>query len=135
VGLDGFEKKLPNQLSGGMRQRVSIARALAHDPPVLLMDEPFGALDAQTHEQMNVELQRIWMESGKTVVFVTHSVDEAVFMADRIVLLDTHPGRIHSITDVTFERPRQPSLMERDDFRDLASDIRAQIGAVGAGEG
>ena len=135
VGLDGFEKKLPNQLSGGMRQRVAIARALAHDPPVLLMDEPFGALDAQTREQMNVELQRIWMESGKTVVFVTHSVDEAVFMADRIVLLDTHPGRIHTITDISFGRPRQPSLMERQDFRDLSSEIRAQIGEVGAGDG
>lgn len=134
VGLVGFEKKLPKQLSGGMRQRVSIARALAHDPPVLLMDEPFGALDAQTRDQMNVELQRIWLESGKTVVFVTHSVEEAVFLADRIVLLDTKPGRIHSITQVTFERPRQNSVKDSEEFRRIVSDIRSAIGAVGAGD-
>jgi NitT/TauT family transport system ATP-binding protein len=134
VGLSGFEKKLPNQLSGGMRQRVSIARALAHDPPVLLMDEPFGALDAQTRDQMNVELQRIWLESGKTVVFVTHSVEEAVFLADRIVLLDTHPGRIHSITPVGFERPRPNSVKDTDEFRRLAAEIRRAIGEVGAGD-
>ncbi|MFA9432042.1 ABC transporter ATP-binding protein [Egicoccus sp. AB-alg2] len=133
VGLRGFEKKLPTQLSGGMRQRVSIARALAHDPPVLLMDEPFGALDAQTRESMNVELQRIWMESAKTVVFVTHSVEEAIFMADRIVLLDTHPGRIHSITPVTFPRPRQPELIRSAPFQDLVSEIRDAIAVVGSG--
>ncbi len=133
VGLSGFEKKLPNQLSGGMRQRVSIARALAHDPPVLLMDEPFGALDAQTRDQMNVELQRIWLKSGKTVVFVTHSVDEAVFLADRIVLLDTHPGRIHSITQVPFARPRASSVKDTDEFRRLSAEIRHAIGVVGAG--
>jgi NitT/TauT family transport system ATP-binding protein len=133
VGLSGFETKLPNQLSGGMRQRVSIARALAHDPAVLLMDEPFGALDAQTRDQMNIELQRIWLESGKTVVFVTHSVEEAVFLADRIVLLDTHPGRIHSITPVTFERPRRNSVKDLQEFRTIVSEIRRAIGEVGAG--
>ncbi len=134
VGLVGFEKKLPNQLSGGMRQRVSIARALAHDPPVLLMDEPFGALDAQTRDQMNIELQRIWLESGKTVVFVTHSVEEAVFLADRIVLLDTHPGRIHSITSVTFERPRRNSVKDTPEFRRIVAETRRAIGEVGAGD-
>jgi NitT/TauT family transport system ATP-binding protein len=134
VGLHGFERKLPTQLSGGMRQRVSIARALAHDPPVLLMDEPFGALDAQTRESMNVELQRIWMESAKTVVFVTHSVEEAVFMADRIVLLDTHPGRIHSITPVDFPRPRRPALIRSAEFQELVAEIRDAIAAVGGGD-
>lgn len=133
VGLEGFERKLPHQLSGGMRQRVSIARALSHDPSVLLMDEPFGALDAQTRDSMNLELQRIWLESGKTVVFVTHSVQEAIFLADRIVLLATRPGRVHSITDVRFARPRSMDLIEQPEFRAMAQALRSEIGQVRGG--
>ncbi|QOC91864.1 ABC transporter ATP-binding protein [Micromonospora craniellae] len=130
VGLPEAEGKHPHQLSGGMRQRVSIARALAHDPQVLLMDEPFGALDAQTRDMMNSELQRIWLENRKTVVFVTHSVSEAVFLADRIVMLGTKPGHIHSITEVTLPRPRTIDMTETAEFRHLAAELRRQIGAV-----
>ncbi|MGC5051712.1 ABC transporter ATP-binding protein [Micromonospora sp. DT48] len=130
VGLPETEGKYPHQLSGGMRQRVSIARALAHDPQVLLMDEPFGALDAQTRDMMNAELQRIWLENRKTVVFVTHSVSEAVFLADRIVMLGTKPGHIHSITEVTLPRPRTVDMTESAEFRHLAAELRRQIGAV-----
>jgi NitT/TauT family transport system ATP-binding protein len=130
VGLHGVERKLPAQLSGGMRQRVSIARALVHDPAVLLMDEPFGALDAQTRDTMNVELQRIWLQNRKTVVFVTHSVPEAIFLADRIVLLASHPGRIHSISQVDLPRPRTMEMMETETFRSLARDLRDEIGRV-----
>ncbi|WP_428965437.1 ABC transporter ATP-binding protein [Micromonospora fluostatini] len=130
VGLPETENKYPHQLSGGMRQRVSIARALAHDPQVLLMDEPFGALDAQTRDMMNAELQRIWLENRKTVVFVTHSVSEAVFLADRIVMLGTKPGHIHSITEVTLPRPRTLDMTESAEFRHLAAELRRQIGAV-----
>ncbi len=130
VGLHGADRKLPAQLSGGMRQRVSIARALVHDPAVLLMDEPFGALDAQTRDTMNVELQRIWLQNRKTVVFVTHSVPEAIFLADRIVLLAANPGRIHSITHVDLPRPRSLDMMESESFRELARHLRDEIGRV-----
>ncbi len=130
VNLETAEYKTPQQLSGGMRQRISIARALVHDPQVLLMDEPFGALDAQTRDMMNLELQRVWMETRKTVVFVTHSVDEAVFLADRIVMLGTNPGHIHSITQVNFPRPRTLEMVESGSFRSLALELREQIGAV-----
>ncbi len=130
VQLAHARRKTPAQLSGGMRQRVSIARALVHDPDVLLMDEPFGALDAQTRDMMNVELQRIWMQNPKTVVFVTHSVAEAVFLGDRIVMLGMNPGHIHSITEVNLPRPRTMEMAESQEFRTLVADLREQIGDV-----
>jgi NitT/TauT family transport system ATP-binding protein len=106
AGLNGFENKYPYELSGGMQQRVSIVRALARDPKLLLMDEPFGALDALTRERMNAELQRIWMASGKTVVLITHSIDEAIFLGDRVVVMSPRPGRIVRDLKVDIPRPR-----------------------------
>jgi len=106
VGLTGFEQSHPNELSGGMRQRVGIARALANDPAILLMDEPFGALDAQTRNLMQKELLRIWSEAKKTVIFITHSVDEAVFVADRVVVMTARPGSVKQIFDIDWPRLR-----------------------------
>jgi NitT/TauT family transport system ATP-binding protein len=117
VGLNGFEDYLPRKLSGGMKQRVGIARALANDPEILLMDEPFGALDAQTRNQMQKELLRIWSETKKTVVFVTHSVDEAVFLADRVVVLTARPSHIKEIFTVEQPRPRDRANPEFIAFR------------------
>jgi NitT/TauT family transport system ATP-binding protein len=106
VGLGAYEQYYPHQLSGGMRQRVNLARALTVDPDILLMDEPFAALDAQTRELMQLELARIWQETGKTIVFVTHQIDEAVFLADRVVTMSARPGTVRAITPIALDRPR-----------------------------
>lgn len=127
VGISGFEKRWPRELSGGMRQRAAIARALSYDPHILLMDEPFGALDAMTRDQMNIEIQRIWMTSGCTVLFVTHSIPEAVFLADRIVLLSPRPGRIHSITEVAFDRPRDMTIQTTPEFQAIVRNLRGEL--------
>ncbi|MEO6943873.1 MAG: ABC transporter ATP-binding protein [Lacisediminihabitans sp.] len=127
VGLEGVGSSFPRQLSGGMRQRVAIARALSFDPSVLLMDEPFGALDAQTRDNMGIELQRLWIERPTTVVFVTHSIPEAVFLADRVVLLASHPGRIASITKIGFERPRTLDLFDNPEFTTIVQQLRKEL--------
>ena len=130
VGIGGFEKRWPRELSGGMRQRAAIARALSYRPSILLMDEPFGALDAMTRDQMNVELQRIWMASGCTIVLVTHSINEAVFLADRIVLLSPRPGRMDTIVAAPFARPRDLYLQNIAAIQDKAASLRKRLDAM-----
>ena len=110
VGLSGFERHYPSELSGGMQQRVNLARALAADPVVLLMDEPFAALDAQTREFMQAELLKIWSKAKKTVVFITHQINEAIYLADRVVVMSARPGRVKDVFRVPFDRPRSLSL-------------------------
>ena len=127
VGLSGFEKSYPRELSGGMRQRVAIARSLSYRPEILLMDEPFGALDALTRDKMNLELQRIAAATDATVVFVTHSITEAVFLADRIVLLSARPGRLRSVTPVEFERPRELDVETMPTFQEKVRALRHQL--------
>jgi NitT/TauT family transport system ATP-binding protein len=127
VGLAGFEKSYPRELSGGMRQRAAIARALSYRPGILLMDEPFGALDALTRDKMNIELQSIAAATKATVVLVTHSINEAVFLADRVVLLSPRPGRIRSVTPVPFTRPRQVDLQTQPEFQNIARELRHQL--------
>jgi NitT/TauT family transport system ATP-binding protein len=133
-GLAGFEKALPHQLSGGMQQRVALCRALIHDPKILLMDEPFGALDAMTRETMNLELQRVWLESRKTVMFITHSISEAVFLSDRIVVMSTRPGRIATSIDVDLPRPRSYAMTGAAAFVDSAERIRRCFDVAGTGD-
>lgn len=128
VGLNGFGDRYPGELSGGMRQRVALARLLAHDPKVLLMDEPFGALDEFTRETMNVELLRIWEKTGKTVVFVTHNIGEAVFLSDRIFVMTPRPGRLEGIVDVDLPRPRKTEVMRDPRYSELVFDIRRMLG-------
>lgn len=127
VGLAGRRHAYPQELSGGMRQRVSIARALVTQPQILLMDEPFGALDAITRNRLNVELLNIWAEIGATIVFVTHSIDEAVFLGQRVIVMSTNPGRVHTKIDVPIGYPRAPDLREDSGFVAIAAQVRKAL--------
>jgi NitT/TauT family transport system ATP-binding protein len=131
TGLEAFEKKYPSELSGGMQQRVGICRALVHDPTLLLMDEPFGALDAMTREQMNLELLNIWTESKKTILLVTHSIAEAVFLADQVVVMSPRPGRIAEILPIDLPRPRSLKMINSQRFGAYVEAIRAHFDAAG----
>jgi NitT/TauT family transport system ATP-binding protein len=123
VGLADFADRYPHELSGGMRQRTAIARALLHEPPLLLMDEPFGALDALTREQMRVDLEALWLASRKTVLFITHSIDEAVLLSDRVVVMSPRPGRVDRILEVDMPRPRGLAARRAPRFAALAEEI------------
>ncbi|MHA7685290.1 ABC transporter ATP-binding protein [Cupriavidus sp. PET2-C1] len=124
VGLQGFEERYPRELSGGMQQRAAIVRALIHDPAILFMDEPFGALDAMTREQMNLQLQRIWLERKETVLFITHSIPEAIFLADRVLVMTPRPGHIVDDVVVELARPRSLDVMTTPDFGRHVKRIR-----------
>jgi len=131
VGLEGFEKHRPYELSGGMQQRVAICRALVHDPPVLLMDEPFGALDNLTREQLTLDFQHIWMETGKTVFFVTHNILEAVFLSDRVVGMTPRPGRIDLVETIDIPRPRTWDLLGSERFGHFVEKLRKMFRSQG----
>jgi NitT/TauT family transport system ATP-binding protein len=135
TGLRGFEDKYPHELSGGMQQRVAICRALMLDPQILLMDEPFGALDAITRERLNFELLRIWVETKKTVIFVTHNIEEAVLLSDRIAVVTARPGHIYDIIPVTLDRPRSKTTMALPEFAKLGGLVRDRIDAAMASSG
>jgi len=128
VGLNGFGDRYPGELSGGMRQRVGLARLLAHDPRMLLMDEPFGALDEFTREAMNLELLRIWEKTRKTVIFVTHNIGEAVFLSDRVFVMTPRPGRLEGIVEIDLPRPRTTTVMRDPRYSELVFDIRRMLG-------
>lgn len=132
VGLDDFHAKYPNELSGGMQQRVAIARSLMHNPSTLLMDEPFGALDAMTRENMNVEIRRLWAEAEKTVIFVTHSIPEAVFLGTKVLVLSNRPGQIAEIVDVDLGNDRTLDLVSSDVFGTYTRRIRRHFNSTGA---
>jgi NitT/TauT family transport system ATP-binding protein len=132
VGLSGFENKYPRELSGGMQQRASIVRALSFDPSVLLMDEPFGALDAFTRDEMNLMVEQIWLETRKTIVFITHNIAEAVFLSDRVFVMSKRPGRLARTFEVPYARPRTLEVMAERHFFDLVNEIKAEIHSGGA---
>jgi NitT/TauT family transport system ATP-binding protein len=132
VGLDGFDEMYPHQLSGGMQQRVSLCRALVTDPQLLLMDEPFGALDAMTRDELDMELLRIWEERKKTVLFVTHSIQEAVFLSDVVFVMSARPGRLLEQITINLPRPRSMEMMTDQKFGGYALKIRALLAARGA---
>jgi NitT/TauT family transport system ATP-binding protein len=135
IGLSGFENAYPETLSGGMQQRVAIARTLALRPAVILMDEPFGALDAQTRSEMQQLLLKVWDETASTILFVTHDVDEAVYLADRIFVMSAHPGTIIEDVQVPFDRPRDLGLKERTEFHELANYVLGRLRrAPGSGQ-
>jgi NitT/TauT family transport system ATP-binding protein len=131
VGLTGFERKYPFELSGGMRQRVALCRALVHDPPLLLMDEPFAALDALSREQMNLELQDLCSRQRKTVLFITHSIPEAVFLSDCVVVMSARPGRIGATIPIALPRPRTLDVLGTPEFGRYTSEIRAILASWG----
>jgi NitT/TauT family transport system ATP-binding protein len=131
VGLGDFADRYPWELSGGMRQRVAICRALLHDAPLLLLDEPFGALDALTRDQMNLDLQRIWGADRRTAIFVTHSISEAIFLSDRVIVMSPRPGRVVSELPIPLPRPRTLEMRETPHFADFFRRIRTTIEAMG----
>ncbi len=131
VGLDGFAEKYPHELSGGMKQRVALCRALVHDPEILLLDEPFGALDALTRDQMNVDLQHIWLEKRKTAILVTHSIDEAVWLSDRVLVMTPRPARIAEDIRIDLPRPRSLQLKNSEAFNAYTGRVRELFSDLG----
>ena len=123
VGLAGFENRMPRELSGGMRQRAAIVRALIHEPPLLMMDEPFGALDALTREQMRIDLEKLWLDRGQTTFFITHGISEAVALADRVVVMTPRPGRIERIIEIDLPRPRHKAVISSQRFTEYCNEI------------